>query len=254
VEASAHDEGTAYATFSAYRQDASEALVFRSTDYGATWTSLRGNLPAENINVIREDPANPKLLFLGSDFGVFASLDGGQRWEVLGRDLPHVPVHDLAIQPKAKDLVVGTHGRSAFVAPIGALEQLTPEVRAQAAHLFEPAQVKGQAWWKQDRPGWFGTREPDPCIFWFHLARAGAATLTLRDAKDAVQRTWTLQAGAGLGRVDWDLQVDPTVRPGLPAGRRPFVLPGEYSLTLEAAGQALKVKVVVEAPKEPKDE
>jgi hypothetical protein len=74
--------------------------------------------------------------------------------------------------------------------------------------------------------------------------------LTLRDAKGAVQRTWALQAGAGLGRVDWDLQVDPAMRPGLPAGRRPFVLPGEYSLSLEAAGQTLKAKVVVEAPKE----
>jgi photosystem II stability/assembly factor-like uncharacterized protein len=253
VEASAHDEGTAYATFSAYRNDASEALIFRTTDYGATWVSIKGNLPAENLNVIREDPANAKLLFAGSDFGVFVSLDGGQRWNVLGRDLPHVPVHDLAIQPKAKDLVVGTHGRSAFVAPIGALELLTPEVRTQAAHLFEPAKVKAEAWWKQDRPGWFATREPERYSFWFYRAQAGAATLTLRDGKDAVQRVWTLKPEAGLGRVDWDLQVDPATRPGLPAGRRPFVLPGDYTLTLEAAGQQLKAKVVVEAPKEPKD-
>lgn len=250
VEASVHDEGTAYATFSAYRNDASEALVFKSEDYGATWTSLKGNLPEENLNVVREDPANPRLLFVGSDFGVFASLDGGQRWEVLGRGMPHVPVHDLAIQAKARDLVVGTHGRSAFVAPIGALEQLTAEIRAEAAHLFEPAKVKAQAWWKQDRPGWFGTREPDPCAFWFHVAQPGEAALTLRDAKEGVQRRWKVPVRPGLQRVDWDLQVDPGARPGLPAGRRPFVLPGEYTLTLEAAGRTLKAKVAVEAPKE----
>lgn len=250
LEPSSHAEGTVYATFSAYRNDTAEALIFKSTDHGATWTSLRGNLPAENLNVVREDPANADLLFAGSDLGVFASLDGGRRWEALGADLPHVPVHDLAIQPKAHDLVVGTHGRSAWVAPIGELEALTPAVRAEAAHLFEPAKVEAQAWWKEDRPTWFVTREPKAEAFWFHLAKAGDATLTLADAKGVTQRRWTLKGAAGLNRVDWDLQVEPALRKDLPPGRRPFVLAGDYTLTLEAAGKKLTAKVAVAKAKD----
>ncbi|HEX9010719.1 MAG TPA: hypothetical protein VF804_10145 [Holophagaceae bacterium] len=246
IEPSSHDEGTVYATFSAYRNDASEALIYRSADYGATWASIRGNLPAENLNVVREDPVNADLLFAGSDLGLFATLDGGRRWEALGADLPHVPVHDLALQPQAHDLVVGTHGRSAWVAPIGILEGLTPALRAEPAHLFEPAKIQAQAWWAQDRPDWFPRREQAPVPVWFHLAQAGEATLTLADAKGVVQRQWTVAGQAGLNRVDWDLLVDPALRKGLPPGRRPFVLAGEYTLVLQASGKAQTVKVAVE--------
>jgi photosystem II stability/assembly factor-like uncharacterized protein len=250
IEPSPHTEGTVYATFSAYRNDTAEALIYRSTDYGATWTSIRGNLPAENLNVVREDPENPDLLFAGSDLGLFTTLDGGRHWEALGADLPHVPVHDLAIQAQAHDLAVGTHGRSAWVAPIGALEQLTPAVQAEPVHLFEPAKIQAEAWWAKDRPTWFVPREAKPVSFWFYLAKAGSATLTLADAKGAAERTWKLAGTAGLNRVDWDLQVDSARRPGLPPGRRPFVLAGDYTLTLEAAGKTLRAKVAVEKAKE----
>ncbi len=251
LEPSSHAEGTVYATFSAYREGTAEALIFKSTDYGATWTSIRGNLPAENLNVVREDPVNADLLFAGSDMGLWCSLDGGRHWDALGAALPHVPVHDLAIQPVAHDLAVATHGRSAWVAPIGPLEQLSPAVQAEAAHLFEPAKVQAQAWWAKDRPSWFPRQEQAPVSFWFTLARAGQATLVLADAKGGVQRRWQVAGTPGLNRVDWDLLVDASLRKNLPPGRRPFVLPGTYTLSLEAAGRQLKAAVTVEPAKEP---
>ncbi|MBI4914040.1 MAG: glycosyl hydrolase [Acidobacteria bacterium] len=250
VEASSHVEGRVYAAFNAYRNDTAEALLFRSDDYGVSWISIAGNLPAENLNTVREDPANPDLLYAGSDFGLFASLDGGKRWEVLGEGLPHVPVHDVAVQAKAKELVAATHGRSVFVAPVAALQLLTAELRAKPAHLFEVPKQKAQGWWKTDRPTWFTPREADPVPLWFHLKAGSKADLRIVGEKDAVLRRWSLDAKAGLNRVDWDLLVEPQALGGVPDGRRPFVRPGKYRLELEAAGQKLSQAMEVETPKE----
>lgn len=250
VEASRHVEGRVYAAFNAARNDTAEALVFRSEDHGATWTSIRGNLPAENLNTIREDPVNPDLLYVGSDCGVFASVDGGARWGAFGGGLPHVPVHDVAIHPKTGDLVAATHGRSVWVAPARVLQQWTAAVRSQDQHLFEVPRQKAQGWWKTDRPTWFSAREVDPLPFWFHLKTAGPATLRLKDEKGKVLRTWSIAARAGLNRADWDLQVDRAVLPGLPEGRRAFVQPGRYQLELDRNGSLARQPVEVEAPKD----
>lgn len=254
VEASRHVEGRAYAALNAYRDDTAAALAFRSEDYGASWTPIHANLPAENLNTLREDPVNADLLYAGTDSGLFASVDGGKRWEALTGGLPHVPVHDVVVQAKAGELVAATHGRSVWVAPVGALQKWTPKVREEAAFLFEPAKPKAAAWWKTDRPTWFTAREADPVPLWFHLKAAGKAELRLKDDKGAVARRWTLDGRAGLNRVDWDLQVEPAALPGLPAGRRPFVRPGKYKLELEAAGKVLERPVEVEAPKEDRSE
>ena len=250
VEASRHVEGRVYAAFNAYRNDTAEAPVYRSDDYGANWTSIQGNLPAENVNTIREDPVNAELLYVGTDFGAFASLDGGRRWDVLNGGLPHVPVHDVAIHPKTGDLVAATHGRSVWVAPAKVLQQWTAQVRQQDQHLFAVPKQKAAGWWKSDRPTWFTAREVEPLPLWFHQKAAGPATLRLKDEKGKVLRSWALAAQAGLNRADWDLQVDRAALPGLPEGRRPFVRAGKYTLELEAAGLKATQAVEVEAPKE----
>ena len=250
VEASRHAEGRAYAALNAYRNDTAEALLFRSDDYGASWVPIQGNLPAENPNTVREDPVNPELLYVGTDLGLFASVDGGRRWEVLTGGLPHVPVHDLVVHPKTGDLVAATHGRSVWVAPVAGLQKWTAKVREEAVHLFEVPKQKAAGWWKTDRPTWFSAREVDAVPLWFHLQRAGKAELRLKDDKGRAVRRWPVEGRAGLNRVDWDLQVDPAALAGLPEGRRPFVRPGKYKLELEAAGATLERSVEVEAPKE----
>ncbi len=260
VEASRHAEGRAYAALNAYRNDTAEALAFRSEDYGATWTSIRGNLPAENVNTLREDPVNPDLIYAGTDFGLFASVDGGKRWEAMtgglpggripGGRFPHVPVHDLTVHPKTGDLVAATHGRSVWIAPVTALQKWTPKVREADAFLFEVPKQKAAPWWKTDRPTWFTAREVEPVPLWFHLKNAGKAELRLKDEKGNAVRQWTVDGRPGLNRIDWDLQVNATAQPGSPEGRRPFVRPGTYKLELEAAGRTLDRPIEVEAPKE----
>jgi photosystem II stability/assembly factor-like uncharacterized protein len=136
VVASALDPGTAYLTYTGSRSDDFRPYVFKTADYGQTWTSLAAGLPAGSVNVIREDRRNPRLLFVGTDLGLYATLDGGAAWTKLETGLPTQPVHDLLIHPRDNDLVVATHGRGLFVADIGPLQELTRDVLASDVHLF----------------------------------------------------------------------------------------------------------------------
>jgi len=115
VVASKYEEGTAFVSLTGYREDDFRAYLFMSKDYGKTWTSIVGNLPAESINVIREDPNDRDILYVGTDLGVYCSIDRGQTWHSLCNHLPTTPVHDIAVHAEEEDLVIGTHGRSAFV-------------------------------------------------------------------------------------------------------------------------------------------
>jgi photosystem II stability/assembly factor-like uncharacterized protein len=136
VAASNFDPGTAYVSYTGFRNDDFRPYVYKTTDYGATWTSLAAGLAEGPVNVIREDVKNPNLLFAGTDFGVYVSTDGGVSWLKMKNDMPTQPVHDLKIQPRESDLIVATHGRGAYIADIKPLQELTPEVLAKDVHLF----------------------------------------------------------------------------------------------------------------------
>jgi hypothetical protein len=108
-------EGTVYVTQRGREDDDFGAYVYRSTDHGRTFTSIASNLPAGPVNVIREDPRNANVLYVGTDFGAFVSTDGGRRWEVLGGNLPSVQVSDLQFQKRDQVIVVSTYGRGMWV-------------------------------------------------------------------------------------------------------------------------------------------
>ena len=114
VVASQHDFGTVYVTQTGRRDDDAAVYVWRSTDFGDTWEDISSNVPAGPVNVIREDPRNDSILYLGTDVGVYVSSNGGESWEVLG-DLPCTYVHDLAIHPRDNMIIIATHGRGMFV-------------------------------------------------------------------------------------------------------------------------------------------
>jgi hypothetical protein len=138
VAASNSDPGTAYVSYTGFRNDDFRPFVYKTTDYGATWTSLAAGLAEGPVNVIREDAKNPNLLFVGTDFGVCVSIDGGKGWLKMKNDMPTQPVHDLKVHPREADLVIATHGRGAYIADIKPLQELTPEVLAEDVHLFTP--------------------------------------------------------------------------------------------------------------------
>ena len=115
VVPSEHADGTVYVTQRGREDDDFGVYVYRSTDYGKTFTSLRSNVPAGSVNVIREDPADAQTLYIGTDFGAFVTRNGGRTWHVLGSDLPSVQVSDLAVQPRDSLIVISTYGRGMYV-------------------------------------------------------------------------------------------------------------------------------------------
>ena len=114
IIASAYDMATVYMTQTGRRDDDFQVYIWKSTDFGDSWKDISGNIPAGPVNVIREDPVNPDILYAGTDGGVFVSKDGGIKWEVLG-NLPFSYVHDLAVHPRDNIIVIATHGRGIWV-------------------------------------------------------------------------------------------------------------------------------------------
>jgi len=110
VQASAHSEGRVFVTLNGCRSDHFRPYVFVSDDYGKSWKSLAAQLPYEPVNVIREDPSNPDILFIGTDNGLYTSLDRGQHWMTMNGNLPRVAIHDLVIQEREEEIVLGTPG------------------------------------------------------------------------------------------------------------------------------------------------
>jgi len=139
VEASHFEPGTCYVTFDGHRSDIFRPFVFRTIDFGSTWENITGNLPDGHCTyVIREDLKNESLLFVGTEFAVFVSTDGGMYWDRLMNGMPTVAVHDLLIHPLTGDLIAGTHGRGAWILDdISPLQQLDEEVYQKEIHLFE---------------------------------------------------------------------------------------------------------------------
>ena len=128
--------------------------------------------------MVREDPVNPDLLYVGTDHGVYVSLDRGQSFQALDGDFPATPVHDLVVQSKAKDLLIGTHGRSMYKVPVGALQQLTSEVLAQVIYLFDLPKKKYAKNWGKKQP-WRELRDPELPVT-FYASSVGKATWTVK--------------------------------------------------------------------------
>ena len=168
VEPSRHDADRVYVSFDGHRTNDFTPYVFVSDDGGDSFRSIAAGLPTgapDFVHVVREDPRNENLLFVGTDLGVYASLDRGRSWRRFMESLPTVPVHDLRIHPRDRELIAGTHGRSIWIVDIAPLQDLTGNVLADGAAAFEPApayqfgeparggESYGQAWFSRPTPG-----------------------------------------------------------------------------------------------------
>ena len=246
---SSFNEGTVYASFDGHRSDDFKPYVYMSTDYGDTWRSINSNLPSGSVYTIKEDLKNQNLLYVGTEFGLFVSLDRGAHW-TRWNNLPTVAVFDLVVHPRDNDLVLATHGRSIVVYDdISPLQQMTETVLSASSHLFE---MRPATQFNFNENGWFlggrSFRAPNPefgAYVNYHLKSAvnEEVKITITDAAGKVVRELKGPKEAGLHRVAWDLRAEPggTASTGL-AGALvltnlgPFVLPGEYRVKLSAGG------------------
>src|SRR5262245_31815185 len=139
IAASQHDADTVYAAFENHKRSDFAPYLLKSTDAGRSWVAIKSNLPANGpVLAIAEDHVNPNLLFVGTEFGLFFTVDGGKKWVQLKGGMPIISVRDLAIQKRENDLVVGTFGRGIYILDnYTPLRAFKPEMFAQEATLFE---------------------------------------------------------------------------------------------------------------------
>jgi photosystem II stability/assembly factor-like uncharacterized protein len=278
IVASAFDDGTAYAIFNNHANDDYRPYVYATTNFGKSWSSVAGTLPDGHVvNCITEDPVNPNVLYVGTEFGLFVTIDRGQRWTRLKNNLPTVPVDEITIHSRDNDMLVATHGRSIWI-----LDDLTPiqqaaEAQKSSAYLFGskpafPFNPSGDfASYHGD--GEFWGRNPEfgiPLSYYLNQS-AQDVKLAIRNMTGALVREIGNEdlrnlRGAAVNRTHWDLRYQPVdalrVRPqgaaAAAAGERgggfggaagggspaPFVLPGDYRVTLSVEGRDVGTRTI----------
>jgi hypothetical protein len=249
VVASAAGPGVAFAAFDAHRDGDFDPYVFRTSDFGATWTALHRAPLSGSVNSLVEHPDNPMVLFLGTEHHLYVTGDAGATWALLP-NLPTTHYDDLVIHPREKDLVIGTHGRSIWV-----LDDTRPfaewaDSEGAGVHLFSARQ--GTLFHYRKDTSYRGQAEfhgenPDDGVYLTYRLASGApeARITVTNAAGDVVREMTVPSTSGVHRVNWDLRhglpgEDLTwerwQHPQLPRPtdrRGPFVSPGQYLVTLE---------------------
>ena len=266
VEPSRTNANTAYIAFDRHMLDDFRPYIFKTTDSGANWTNISGNLPAKAyVQIIREDPKNTNLLYAGTELGLFASYDGGKNWMALNlKNLPNVAVHDILIHPRENDLILATHGRSIWIFDDAtAIQQMTPQILNSSAHLFSvrPALRYTSRFTRYgigDKQ-FTGPNPPAGALITYYLKEKLDEKATLkvqifdRDGK-LVQDLERPSREKGLNRIAWNLRLGgPEVRRppseeqiAFGGGARgPQVLPGTYTVKLTVNDKTFEERVEV---------
>lgn len=207
VFASSHKIERVYATLNSYRNDDFTSYVYVSDDYGQTWKNIVNNLPSSPVNVIVEDNLNQDILYVGTDNGIYISLDKGATWNDFSMGVPNVAVHDLVIQKKAKDLIVGTHGRSIYKTSIALVQQLNGEMLNKSINVFEVSKIKKWDKWGEKRGTWGKPFEPKAEIWFYSNSDSDVVLQIVNDQKEIVY-TQNIKCIKGLNKYDYDLSLN----------------------------------------------
>jgi photosystem II stability/assembly factor-like uncharacterized protein len=254
VIASQYKKERVYVTLNGYRWDDFKVYVYKSEDYGQTWQSIGNTIPASPVNVIREDSENENILYLGTDNGAYVSFDLGNSWNIFSNGVPNVAVHDIVIQPEAKDLLLGTHGRSIYKANIGPLQKMNSEIKSKSVTLFEMSPVKHSNRWGSTWSPWLDAYEPEETIQFYSNA-AGKKTIKILSENGAELNSKTVEADKGFNYIDYNLELTTKGRNALlkentsidinEANNGKYYLPkGIYTVQIDAVKTTLEIEAL----------
>ncbi len=253
IEASPFDAATAFLSVDRHRQEDYRPYLYVTSDFGETWKALHETLPQEGpVHVVRQDPRHPQLLYVGTEFGLFLSLDAGRSWHPV-RHLPPVAVHDLVVHPRDPELVIATHGRGIYILDVHALQQCTPDVLAKPVWLFRPAVataytprllqgLNGSKHFVGNNPPYGAT-----LAVYFRQGVSGEALLQITDPLGELVHETRISAKPGIHYLNWNLRrPGKPAKPGVPA-LGPRIPPGDYVVRLRLGETTLTQKLRIEA-------
>ena len=255
VVASSHKEERVYTTLNGYRWDDFSPYVYVSDDYGKTWKSINSNLPFSPLNVIIEDPVNENILYVGNDNGVYVSFDMGQSWEPFSKGLTSAAVHDLVIQEKENHLVVGTHGRSIYVADISNIQKADANFLKKPLHFFEIKHVNHSKNWGNKRSPWVTPNIPSLELF-FYNKTTSIYDLIIKNKQGIVLNKISGKLEFGFSKINYDLSINETGRLTYNKKNKTkklqksdndvFYLPkGEYNITLKTNSGSFSKELII---------
>jgi photosystem II stability/assembly factor-like uncharacterized protein len=264
IVTSATGDGIAYAAFDGHRTDDYNTYLYVTTDYGETWKSIATGIPKETgtIHAFREHPRNPNVLFAGTEFGLYVSIDKGAHWTKFGSNFPTVPVFDIAINPRENDLILATHGRGIWIVDdITPIEQLTQPVLDSSLTVFD---MRPAFEWRMtsERKGMLGNKlvkaenPPYGALIHYYTKADQEAKISVLDRSGKVIRELKGKKGSGIQTLAWDLRYEPPFTLSAEAAgglfffggapRGPMVVPGTYTVRVAAGGQTAEKTVQVE--------
>jgi photosystem II stability/assembly factor-like uncharacterized protein len=261
VEASRYDPATAYAAFDRHTFGDLAPYVYKTSDYGKTWTPVvsAANGVRGYAYVIKEDTVSNNLLFLGTEFGLWISLDGGKQWaQYKGAEFPQVSVRDIVVHPRDSDLVIATHGRGIWIIDdLTPLRKLTPEVMAQDAGFLPgkpPEQrLNANGGWAEGSAMFNGPNPPDAAVITYYQKKRhifGKMKIEILDAQGKLVDTLPPNNRRGISRVDWPMKlkaprVPPAATAAFEASEGPRVLPGTYTVKMTRGKETYTMELTV---------
>jgi photosystem II stability/assembly factor-like uncharacterized protein len=261
VEASRYNENTAYVTFDRHTFGDMKPYAYKTTDYGKTWTALplaEGGVRGY-AHVVKEDTVNPNLLFVGTEFGLWISIDGGKQWaQYKGNDFPAVAVRDIVVHPRDADLVLATHGRGIWIVDdISSLRALTPDLMAKEAAFISARPgiqyVTANGGWPEGDESFAGPGRPeDALITYYQKSRHifGDLKIEILDPSGKVIDTVSPSKHRGLNRATWSMRLKPPAFPPAAsavfgASQGPRILPGTYTVRMTKGDQVYTTQLNV---------
>jgi photosystem II stability/assembly factor-like uncharacterized protein len=261
---SSHKRERMYVAMNGYRLDHFAPYVFCSDDVGKTWRSVSGNLPMECVNVIREDSKHEGLLYVGTDHGLYVSTNGGDHWSVLSDDLPAVAIHDLVVQEREEDLVVGTHGRSIWLIDLEHIREAVAKEKQPVA-LLTPRPIKHRSDWGNNWSKWLESKLPHVDVVVYANSVQSFSSLNISLADTLVIYTFSSASlKPGLNYFSYDLTISEAMVKPLQdainkgkdaqdairlkrADNGKYYLPkGKYTVMCESSSGQSKTELVIE--------